>query len=1179
MGGIFGGGAQSVSTSSPIITSVRIQTSAYGTPIPLVYGRTRIAPNLLDYTDFTATPHTTTTSGGGGKGGGGASSSNTTYTYTAATLFAIAQGPIHDVPMVFVGKNKRSLASLNLSLFSGTMDQAPFGYMTSKHPAQALAYPGLAYAASGAYDLGDNAELGNHNFEVIGNPEFRFTAGGGKSIRKVILAQGGQPYNRVAAADLQWSDDGETYVTAAALTLTNTAAAQTFIIPESGDHPYWRLIARSDPVGFRGEFSLATVYAPGDCVASGGGYWRCVSAVKGVVPARQVAKQVTSSGEDGNTYTTTVYVGSWVELSAADLRWSLATVYFYDSVSTKAKPVSTVDRFEGAYRNGYPARYAFDGVAGTEWRSSEQGGGVKDVAWIGQYFGVWDVNIADIIPDVIGNTRYGAGFPLEYLGDLSLFRTYCAAAGLLISPSYVEQKPGNEVLQRLVEIGNSEIVNSEGLLKIIPYGDSEITGNGVTYSPDLTPVAYLDYDDFLPDDGEDPVRLIRGNAADAFNHVQVKFYNRSNSYATEPADAKDSADIELNGVRDMDVLEYYEICDAGVAQQVADLRLGRVLHVRNTYEFNLGWRYCRLEPMDIVALTEPFLKLNRTPVRIVEVEEDEDGRLSVVAEDLIMGASSVPVVVPERPGGYDPDYNIMPGSVVDPVFVNAPGALTVTGFELWLAVAGPSQYWGGCQVWVSFDGESYKQAGSIYGAARFGVLTEPLVSGADPDTSGVLSVDMAMSGGNTVLQSASQSDVDNLVTLCKIDGELLAYRDATLTGSAQYDLTYLRRGAYNSTRQTHMAGSTFVRLDDALFKYAYDPALAGKPIWVKLPSFNIWNGGRETIDQVPAYQTILGASASYPPDVDGFAAAQNGDAVLFQWKLRPESTVVGYEIRFNMRGVYSWDDATPVTRATRGTQITTVKVPPGSWTFLIAAKDTSGNYSQVKASYDLEVTNYNVVIYEREESEYWECGTLSNLVIHFPSRKLVPASMSLAAAAGWETFDSFCPYPYEQGSYESVEIDLGLEGDIRSYGISSAALGPGEAGISDPEVYIDSRKDAGSYNGFQIWGIGTFPARYIKQRVVLYRDRGLCALASFKITIDAEKRTEEFLAVPVDAAGTSFLFARPFFTTPTITVSPVSVSAAYANITAQSRYGYSAKAFNSAGTAIAGTVNVTAKGA
>ena len=60
----------------------------------------------------------------------------------------------------------------------------------------------------------------------------------------------------------------------------------------------------------------------------------------------------------------------------------------------------------------------------------------------------------------------------------------------------------------------------------------------------------------------------------------------------------------------------------------------RKAYVRNTYRFKLGWRYALLEPMDIVLLTDATLGLAGKAVRLTAIEEDDNGELTVTAEEI-----------------------------------------------------------------------------------------------------------------------------------------------------------------------------------------------------------------------------------------------------------------------------------------------------------------------------------------------------------------------------------------------------------------------------------------------------------------------------------------------------------------------------------------------------------------
>lgn len=466
-----------------------------------------------------------------------------------------------------------------------------------------------------------------------------------------------------------------------------------------------------------------------------------------------------------------------------------------------------------------------------------------------------DANPSEIIRDMLTNQNYGCGFPVENLGDTSVYGVYCRAAGIFLSPVYSEQTEAQQNISELLEQTNSAAVFSQGRLKIVPYGDVKLSGNGAVYVPNLTPVYDLTDDDFIVSGAEDPLRVERKTNADAYNQIQVEYLDRANDYNIAVAEVKDQANIEQYGLRPKDAVKMHGICDAKVANHVAQLLLQRALYVRNEYEFKLGWKYCLLEPMDLVTLTDEGLGLNKTPVRIIEIEEDEEGVLTVKAEDFPMGAATA-TAYPTQPSlGYSADYNKSPGNAHAPVVFEAPLQLTGGEPQIWLATAG-GDMWGGAEVWISTDGDSYTRIGATNKKARFGSLSAPLASGAVFDRANTLNVEISagqMTGG-------TEQDSRDLLTLCYVDGEFLAYADAELKGVGRYTLGNLTRGAYGSTIDAHAAGSQFARIDEALFKYAVPANWVGRTVWVKLVSFNVFGSGAQELAEVPAYSyTIKGA--------------------------------------------------------------------------------------------------------------------------------------------------------------------------------------------------------------------------------------------------------------------------------------------------------------------------------
>ena len=466
-----------------------------------------------------------------------------------------------------------------------------------------------------------------------------------------------------------------------------------------------------------------------------------------------------------------------------------------------------------------------------------------------------DANPSEIIRDMLTNQNYGCGFPAENLGDTSVYGVYCRAAGIFLSPVYSEQTEAQQNISELLEQTNSAAVFSQGRLKIVPYGDVKLSGNGAVYVPNLTPVYDLTDDDFIVSGAEDPLKVERKTNADAYNQIQVEYLDRANDYNIAVAEVKDQANIEQYGLRPKDAVKMHGICDAKVANHVAQLLLQRALYVRNEYEFKLGWKYCLLEPMDLVTLTDEGLGLDKTPVRIIEIEEDEEGVLTVKAEDFPMGAATA-TAYPTQPSlGYSADYNKSPGNAHAPIIFEAPLQLTGGEPQIWLATAG-GDMWGGAEVWISTDGDSYTRIGATNKKARFGSLSAPLASGAVFDRANTLSVEISagqMTGG-------TEQDSRDLLTLCYVDGEFLAYETAELKGVGRYTLGNLTRGAYGSTIDRHNAGSQFVRIDETMFKYAVPANWVGRTVWVKLVSFNVFGSGVQELAEVPAYSyTIKGA--------------------------------------------------------------------------------------------------------------------------------------------------------------------------------------------------------------------------------------------------------------------------------------------------------------------------------
>lgn len=580
--------------------------------------------------------------------------------------------------------------------------------------------------------------------------------------------------------------------------------------------------------------------------------------------------------------------------------------------------------------------------------------------------GIIDALPTDVIRELLVNDQFGIDFPVSCIGDLTLYTSYCIANGLFISPAFTEQKECRENITDILQCTNSEAVWSQGKFKIVPYGDEVVSGNGVTYNPPPAPWYDLDNNDFLPDDDEMPVICKRSRTADAYNIQPFEFLSRANGYNIETDDVKDAANIGMFGPRPAEPISMHFFCDKQAAKTAAQGILQRKLYKRNQYEFKLGWKYYRLEPMDIVTLTEENLGLVKEPVQIVSIEEINNGRFQIVAEECpagVHGITKYPCKDAER---SHVNYNCSPGEVATPIIFEPPAETVQNGLELCVATCGgTSDFWGGACVWVSYDGDTYKQIGRITAPARIGKLITALPEGYSKDYQNKLSVKLQ---GRADLLSGTAADADMKNTLCYVDGEFISYETAILKGVAQYDLYGLRRGAYGSTIKSHAAGSDFVRVDNAIFHYPYRVEDIGRTIFIKFTSYNIFGVSMQELSEVDAYRyTIQGAEQSVP--AVSFAVTQDGEkltASLDRTFLDSNNnSFFSYELRFGT----SWDSGV-LMGIFSGSRYTFDAPQEGTLTFWLRAVDNKGNASKTAARATVNVVGLpkRNVLFERTDA-------------------------------------------------------------------------------------------------------------------------------------------------------------------------------------------------------------------
>ncbi len=693
-------------------SELQVQTSSSTRPVTWAKGTSRLFPNLIDYVDFQA--HKQKQKAGKGFGG-----SVTTYTYTATPLLELCEGVVSGLGRGWKDKGEVADAGeFGFTLFTGTTPQAPWGYLVTAHPTHALSYPGTAYLAKTALDLGDTASIGFYSFET------------------------------------------------------------------------------------------------------------------------------------------------------------------------------------------------FCGLAGTAPG------------------GVYDADCALLVLEFLSDVQAGVTFPIAFLdqdqllssvdaagpGD-STYQTYCTAMGFGLSPALDEQEAAGEILERWCLCTNAAPVWTGYSLKMVPYGDEVVTGNGVTFLPD-TAVRYpLTDSDYLSQrGGQGTVEETFSDSADAKNLIKLEIRDRNNAYTPVPIPWQDQVSIETLGRQEGELIQAHEICEPAMGGQVAALVGQRIVNIRNGYRFTLDPRFSLLEPMDILTLTCEQLGLVELPVRILTIEEDEDDRLTIEAEEF--PGAVMHTTTTQGAGGTPTPVNSLdpPGSVNPPIILEPPSTLTGGPAQVWAAVSGgdgtdADPNWGGCTVYASIDDISYQAIGTIDSPARMGVLATASASyaGVNPQASS-FDVNLAMSAGE--LQDVTEDEAAAAETLSYVEdagggnGEYLSYRDATLVSGNRYTVGgSLYRRLYGTAGPVHAIGSKYARLDENIFKFDLPAAWIGATLYFKFASFNIWGQAEEDIAALPSYTYVPagtgfgGGTGGVPSTPTGLNATPGTQSVVLVWTANPASdNVTAYDV-------------------------------------------------------------------------------------------------------------------------------------------------------------------------------------------------------------------------------------------------------------------------------------------
>ncbi len=190
---MMGLGSQTVETGR--VDRFRVMGSSEGLPLPRVFGRVRVAGQLIWSRRFLERVNTENVGGKGGRGGAEVKE----YSYTVSVALALCEGEVLRIGRIWADGQVLDQKEIGLRLHRGGEDQLPDPLIAAiEGAANAPAYRGTAYVVIEDLEL---ASFGNRipqfNFEVFRRPEPGAGVAGapGLDVRGVALVPGTGEYS------------------------------------------------------------------------------------------------------------------------------------------------------------------------------------------------------------------------------------------------------------------------------------------------------------------------------------------------------------------------------------------------------------------------------------------------------------------------------------------------------------------------------------------------------------------------------------------------------------------------------------------------------------------------------------------------------------------------------------------------------------------------------------------------------------------------------------------------------------------------------------------------------------------------------------------------------------------------------------------------------------------------
>lgn len=292
------------------------------------------------------------------------------------------------------------------------------------------------------------------------------------------------------------------------------------------------------------------------------------------------------------------------------------------------------------------------------------------------------------------------------------------------------------------------------------------------------------------------------------NRQEVQSLNRLQNYEVQV----EAAERLTQAATDTATLRLSLVLSATHTQTIATTRLADQWAERSTVDLQLPMQFARLEPFDVVALTDGAVTHR---IRLTRVQIGKPGVVRV--QGVIDGAQAWDGYIAPTVGGSGVQVKPNPATRLEILDIPALPSDAQDALTLRFAACGLADGWTGASLVRVLGSGNDEIILSFDTPATIGTAVSVLAGASATRFDEIHTVDIALLGEES-LENATEIDVLNGANVAVLGTEVIQFKTATALGGGIYRLSGLLRGRLGTEAKTnaHAIGERFVLLDNAV---------------------------------------------------------------------------------------------------------------------------------------------------------------------------------------------------------------------------------------------------------------------------------------------------------------------------------------------------------------------------